>query len=133
MACCWLSSRRRAAFGGQVAGEAATNCLTRVPDARRIPVVAIDSNHVGIIELQRCMQAIVVASPEMLSRIDTSDFAICAFNYSEYDTVGLPGSVKLCRWSLDIRRSHRPLRRICGSQTHVENSLQNRRKNQCHC
>ena len=64
-----------------------TNCLARIPDVQHIPVIAIDDgNHVGVIELQQCIHAIVAASPEMLSRIDTSDFTIYAFDYSEYDT-----------------------------------------------
>ena len=71
------------AFEGQITEEAATNCLVRIPAVQDILVVATDdSNHVGIIELQRCIQAIVVALPEMLPRIETSDFTTYAFNYS---------------------------------------------------
>ena len=64
-----------------------TNCLARFPDILQIPAVAIDeSNQVGVIELKQCIQAIVAASPELISRLTDGDFTIYAYDYSEYDT-----------------------------------------------
>lgn len=64
-----------------------TNCLARFADVLNIPTVAIDeSNQVGVIELKQCLQAIVTASPEIVSRLSDGDFTIYAYDYSEYDT-----------------------------------------------
>ncbi|KAK3711981.1 hypothetical protein LTR37_009293 [Vermiconidia calcicola] len=64
-----------------------TNCLARFPDVLQIPAVAIDENsQVGVIELNQCLQAIVAASPELISRLSDGDFTIYAYDYSEYDT-----------------------------------------------
>ena len=64
-----------------------TNCLARFPDVLQIPAVAIDeSSQVGVIELKQCLQAIVAASPELISRLTDGDFTIYAYDYSEYDT-----------------------------------------------
>ena len=64
-----------------------TNCLARFPDVFNIPAVAIDENsQVGVIELTQCIQAIVSASPELVSRLSDGDFTIYAYDYSEYDT-----------------------------------------------
>jgi hypothetical protein len=64
-----------------------TNCLARFPDTLQIPAVAIDENsQVGVIELRQCIQAIVSASPELLSRLAEGDFTIYAYDYSEYET-----------------------------------------------
>lgn len=67
--------------------ENKTNCLARFPDTLQIPAVAIDDNaQVGVIELRQCIQAIVAASPELLSRLAEGDFTIYAYDYSEYET-----------------------------------------------
>jgi hypothetical protein len=64
-----------------------TNCLARFPDVLQIPAVAIDeSSQVGVIELKQCLQAIVAASPELISRLSGGDFTIYAYDYSEYET-----------------------------------------------
>lgn len=64
-----------------------TNCLARFPNTLQIPAVAIDENsQVGVIELRQCIQAIVSASPELVSRLSDGDFTVYAFDYSEYDT-----------------------------------------------
>lgn len=64
-----------------------TNCLARFPDTLHIPAVAIDDNaQIGVIELRQCIQAIVAASPELLSRLAEGDFTIYAYDYSEYET-----------------------------------------------
>lgn len=67
--------------------ENKTNCLARFPDTLQIPAVAIDENaQVGVIELRQCIQAIVEASPELLSNLTEGDFTIYAYDYSEYET-----------------------------------------------
>ena len=67
--------------------ENKTNCLARFPDTLQIPAVSIDENQqVGVIELRQCIQAIVSASPELLSRLAEGDFTIYAYDYSEYET-----------------------------------------------
>lgn len=67
--------------------ENKTNCLARFSDTLQIPAVAIDDNaQVGVIELRQCIQAIVAASPELLSRLAEGDFTIYAYDYSEYET-----------------------------------------------
>lgn len=39
-----------------------TNCLARFPDALNIPTVALDNNtQIGVIELRKCIEAIVNA------------------------------------------------------------------------
>lgn len=64
-----------------------TNCLARFPNTLQIPAVAIDENsQVGVIELRQCLQAIVNASPELLSRLPDGDFTVYAYDYSEYET-----------------------------------------------
>jgi hypothetical protein len=67
--------------------ENKTNCLARFPNTMQIPAVAIDeSSQVGVIELQQCLQAIVSASPEIVSSLSTGDYTIYAYDYSEMDT-----------------------------------------------
>ena len=67
--------------------DSKTNCLARFPDVLNIPAVTIDeTSQVGVIELKQCIQAIVSASPELLSRLSDGDFTIYAYDYSEYDT-----------------------------------------------
>ena len=67
--------------------ENKTNCLARFQDTLQIPAVAIDENaQVGVIELRQCIQAIVEASPELLSNLTERDFTIYAYDYSEYET-----------------------------------------------
>lgn len=64
-----------------------TNCLARFPNTMQIPAVAIDdTSQIGIIELQQCLQAIVTASPEIVSGLADGDYTIYAFDYSEPDT-----------------------------------------------
>ena len=67
--------------------DSKTNCLARIPDVLHIPAVAIDeTSQVGVIELKQCIEAIVSASPEIVSRLSDGDFTIYAYDYSEYDT-----------------------------------------------
>ncbi|KAI7361712.1 hypothetical protein KC354_g7873 [Hortaea werneckii] len=67
--------------------EHKTNCLARFSQTLQIPTVAIDeSSQVGVIELQQCLEAIITASPELLSQLSTGDFTIYAYDYSEDDT-----------------------------------------------
>ncbi|KAK5136991.1 hypothetical protein LTR08_001498 [Meristemomyces frigidus] len=67
--------------------ENKTNCLARFPNTLQIPAVAIDeSSQVGVIELRQCLQSVVSASPELLSRLPDGDFTIYAYDYSEYET-----------------------------------------------
>jgi hypothetical protein len=67
--------------------ENKTNCLARFSDTLQIPAIAIDENaQVGVIELRQCIQAIVEASPELLSNLTGGDFTIYAYDYSEYET-----------------------------------------------
>ncbi|KAF2767669.1 hypothetical protein EJ03DRAFT_375963 [Teratosphaeria nubilosa] len=63
------------------------NCLARFPNTLQIPAVAInESSQVGVIELRQCIQSIVSASPELVSRLSDGDFTIYAYDYSEYET-----------------------------------------------
>lgn len=67
--------------------ENKTNCLARFPEVLHIPTVPIDeSTQIGVIELRQCIQAIVSASPELVSRLNSGDFTIYAYDYSEYET-----------------------------------------------
>jgi len=67
--------------------ENKTNCLARFPEVLAIPTVSIDeTTQIGVIELRKCIQAIVSASPELLSRLGQGDFTIYAYDYSEYET-----------------------------------------------
>ncbi|KAF2838359.1 hypothetical protein M501DRAFT_956805 [Patellaria atrata CBS 101060] len=63
-----------------------TNCLARLPNTMNIPTIAIDEGtQIGIIELRTCIQAIVAASPELVSKLG-HDFTVYAYDYSEYET-----------------------------------------------
>lgn len=67
--------------------ENKTNCLARLPHTLQIPAVAIDENsQVGVIELQQCLQTIIAASPELVTRLSDGDFTVYAYDYSEADT-----------------------------------------------
>ncbi|KAL1297710.1 hypothetical protein AAFC00_006258 [Neodothiora populina] len=67
--------------------ENKTNCLARFPEVLHIPTVSIEeTTQIGVIELRKCIQAIVSASPELLSRLNQGDFTIYAYDYSEYET-----------------------------------------------
>ncbi|KAK4632569.1 hypothetical protein CLAFUR0_03263 [Fulvia fulva] len=67
--------------------ENKTTCLARFPDTLNIPVVAIDEqSQVGVIDLQQCVQAMLSASPEIMSKLDTGDFTVYTFDYTELDT-----------------------------------------------
>lgn len=64
-----------------------TNCLARFPNTQQIPAVSIDENsQVGVIELKQCLQAVMSASPDLISRLAEGDFTIYAYDYSEYET-----------------------------------------------
>lgn len=64
-----------------------TNCLARFPNTLQIPAVAIDeSSQVGVIELRQCIQAVLIASPELIPRLSDGDFTVYAFDYSEFET-----------------------------------------------
>ncbi|KAF2723606.1 hypothetical protein K431DRAFT_242424 [Polychaeton citri CBS 116435] len=64
-----------------------TNCLARLQEILEVPALPIDENtQVGVVELEQCIQAVLAASPELLSRLSDGDFTIYAFDYSEEDT-----------------------------------------------
>ncbi|KAI9667301.1 MAG: hypothetical protein M1821_000116 [Bathelium mastoideum] len=66
--------------------ENKTNCLARFPDVLNIPTVAIDnSTQIGIVELKKCIKAIVAASPELIAKLG-QDYTVYAYDYSEYET-----------------------------------------------
>ncbi|KAF1814958.1 hypothetical protein P152DRAFT_431102 [Eremomyces bilateralis CBS 781.70] len=63
-----------------------TNCLARLPNAVNVPVVDLDdSTQIGVIELRTCIQAIITASPELISKLE-HDYTVYAYDFSEYDT-----------------------------------------------
>ncbi|KAJ4993256.1 GATA transcription factor [Stagonosporopsis vannaccii] len=63
-----------------------SNCLARLPNALSIPVVSLDEDtQVGVIELKTCIQAIVVASPELTAKLG-HDYTVYAYDFSEYET-----------------------------------------------
>ncbi|KAK3099040.1 hypothetical protein LTR53_019205, partial [Teratosphaeriaceae sp. CCFEE 6253] len=64
-----------------------TNCLARLSNTLQVPAVAIsETAQVGVIGLQQCIQAIVSASPEIVSRLSDGDYTVYAYDYSEEDT-----------------------------------------------
>ncbi|KAI5367556.1 Putative Zinc finger, NHR/GATA-type [Septoria linicola] len=66
--------------------ESKTTCLARLPSTLNIPAIAIDEqSQVGVIELRQCVQAIVSASPEIMSQLENGDFSVYSYDYSEYD------------------------------------------------
>ncbi|KAM3422570.1 hypothetical protein BST61_g64 [Cercospora zeina] len=66
--------------------EGKTTCLARLPTTLNIPAVAIDEqSQVGVIELKQCVSAIVSASPEIVSQLESGDFSVYSYDYSEYD------------------------------------------------
>jgi hypothetical protein len=68
--------------------ESKTTCLARFTGIHNIPAVAIDEQlQVGVIELQQCLETITSASPEILSQLDTGDFTVYSFDYSEQDAL----------------------------------------------
>jgi len=63
-----------------------TNCLTRWPQALDIRTAYLDeSTQIGVIELKTCLQAIVSASPELVTKLG-QDYTVYAYDYSEYET-----------------------------------------------
>ncbi|KAF2161331.1 hypothetical protein M409DRAFT_69920 [Zasmidium cellare ATCC 36951] len=66
--------------------ENKTQCLARLQDTMNIPVVAVDEqSQVGVIDLQQCIQAMLSASPEILSKLETGDFTVYNFDFTEHD------------------------------------------------
>ncbi|KAK4505657.1 hypothetical protein PRZ48_003622 [Zasmidium cellare] len=66
--------------------ENKTQCLARLQDTLNIPVVAVDEqSQVGVIDLQQCIQAMLSASPEILSKLETGDFTVYNFDFTEHD------------------------------------------------
>lgn len=66
--------------------ESKTTCLARLPTTLNIPAVAIDEqSQVGVIDLQQCIHAVVAASPEIMSHLETGDFSVYSYDYSEFD------------------------------------------------
>lgn len=66
--------------------ESKTTCLARLPSTLNIPAVAIDEqSQVGVIDLQQCIDAMVSASPEIMSQLENGDFSVYSYDYSEYD------------------------------------------------
>ncbi|KAJ4376296.1 hypothetical protein N0V83_001579 [Neocucurbitaria cava] len=63
-----------------------SNCLARLPNVLSVPVVSLDeTTQVGVIELKTCIQAIVVASPELVAKLG-HDYTVYAYDFSEYET-----------------------------------------------
>ncbi|KAF1945870.1 hypothetical protein EJ02DRAFT_431112 [Clathrospora elynae] len=63
-----------------------SNCLARLPSVLHVPVVSLDeTTEVGVIELKTCIQAIVVASPELVAWLG-HDYTVYAYDFSEYET-----------------------------------------------
>ncbi|RYG62965.1 hypothetical protein EON80_22120, partial [bacterium] len=56
---------------------------TRHP--RYIQQIIDETSQIGIVDLKTCIQTVVTASPELVSKLD-SDFTIYAYDYSEQDT-----------------------------------------------
>lgn len=66
--------------------EDKTNCLARWPHPLDIRTAYLNpGTPVGVIELKTCIQAIAVASPEIVAGLG-QDFTVYAYDYSEYDT-----------------------------------------------
>lgn len=66
--------------------ENKTQCLARLQDTLNIPVVAVDEqSSVGVIDLHQCIQAMLSASPEILSKLETGDFTVYNFDFTEHD------------------------------------------------
>ena len=66
--------------------EHKNNCLARCPNVLQIRTAFIDDNNqIGIIDLKTCIQTVVAASPELVSKLE-DDFTIYAYDYSEPDT-----------------------------------------------
>lgn len=62
------------------------NCLARCPNILQVRTAFIDdANQIGIVDLKTCVQTIVAASPELVSKLE-DDFTIYAYDYSEPDT-----------------------------------------------
>ncbi|EME48069.1 hypothetical protein DOTSEDRAFT_51318 [Dothistroma septosporum NZE10] len=67
--------------------ENKTTCLARFPETLNIPVVSVDDqSQVGVIDLQQCVQAMLSASPEIMAKLETGDFTVYTFDYTELDT-----------------------------------------------
>ncbi|KAF2670470.1 hypothetical protein BT63DRAFT_239210 [Microthyrium microscopicum] len=63
-----------------------TNCLARLPTTLSVRVVTTEEQtQIGVIELKTCIKAIVLASPELLSKLE-NDYTVYAYDYSEYET-----------------------------------------------
>ncbi|KAF2759101.1 hypothetical protein EJ05DRAFT_499525 [Pseudovirgaria hyperparasitica] len=63
------------------------NCLARLPHPMNIPTVQMDDLvHVGLIELRTCIQAIMQRSPELVGKLNSHDYTVYAYDYSELDT-----------------------------------------------
>ena len=66
--------------------ENRTNCLARWPQILNIRTAHLDeTTQIGVIELRTCLEAIVVASPEMTAKLG-QDYTVYAYDYSEYET-----------------------------------------------
>ena len=78
--------------------ENKNNCLARWPHVLNVPTAALDETTlIGVVELKACVQAIISASPELISNLG-NDFNIYAYDYSEPD-VPLVGQ-GLLSWAL---------------------------------
>ena len=66
--------------------EDKTNCLARWPHPLDIRTAYLNPDTpVGVIELKICIQAIAVASPEIVAGL-RQDYTVYAYDYSEYET-----------------------------------------------
>ena len=63
-----------------------SNCLARCAQPLSIRTAYLDdATQIGIIELRRCVEAIVTASPELVAQLG-HDYTVYAYDYSEYET-----------------------------------------------
>ena len=63
-----------------------TNCLARWNSILNIRTASLDENtQIGVVELRTCIQAIVTASPELVTKLG-QDYTVYAYDYSEYET-----------------------------------------------
>ncbi|KAF1986860.1 hypothetical protein K402DRAFT_454102 [Aulographum hederae CBS 113979] len=66
--------------------DSKTNCLTRISSPQQIPTATVENGaQVGIVSLKKCIEAVIQASPEIVSRLE-QDYTMYAYDYSEYET-----------------------------------------------
>ncbi|KAI1608077.1 hypothetical protein EDD36DRAFT_104883 [Exophiala viscosa] len=61
--------------------------LARWPQSLDVQTAFVDeTNQIGVIDLRTCLEAVTTASPELTTNLDTNDYTIYAYDYSEPDT-----------------------------------------------